>query len=104
MCFESFTWSTFFWSADPLNAFDRAIGEAICIGLFLPMFYVLHLETSYGLMPAETELMMLSRQLIVTGVEHAVQIIGVDLCLLALRFRESMVLQESRIMKAPRLL
>ena len=42
--------------------------------------------------------MMLSRLLIVPGVVQAVQIIGVDFCLLVLRPRGSMVLQGSHIM------
>ena len=45
--------------------------------------------------------MVLSRLLIMSGVEHAVQIIGVDLCLLLLRPRGSMVLQGSHITNAP---
>ena len=45
--------------------------------------------------------MMLSRLLIMPGVEHAVEIIGVNLWLLVLRPRESMVLQGSRIMNKP---
>ena len=48
--------------------------------------------------------MMLSRLLIMSGVEHAVQIIGVGLCLLVPRPRESMVLQGSNIMNAPGIL
>ena len=44
------------------------------------------------------ELMMLSRLLIVPDVEHAVQIIGVNLHSLVLRTRGSMVLQGSHIM------
>ena len=45
------------------------------VGLFLPLFCVVDLETSNGLMPAARELMMLSRLLIMPGVEHAGQII-----------------------------
>ena len=30
--FRSFTWSTILKSADPLDAFDRAIGEVIVLG------------------------------------------------------------------------
>ena len=59
---------------------------------------------SNGLMPAAGELMMLSSLLIMLGVEHTVQIIGIDLCLLVLRPRESMVLQGSHIMNAPGIL
>ena len=55
-------------------------------------------------MPVARELMMLSRLLIVLGVKHAVQINRVDLCLLVLRTRESVVLQLSRIMNAPGIL
>ena len=74
------------------------------VGLFLPLFCIVDLETSNGLMPAAEELMMLTRLRIVPGVEPAVYIIGVDLCLFVLRPRESMVLQESRIMNAPGIL
>ena len=45
--------------------------------------------------------MMLKRLLIVPGVEHAMLNIGINLCLLVLRPRWSMVLQGSRIMKPP---
>ena len=62
------------------------------------------METSNGLKPAAGELMMLSRHLIVPGVEHEVHIIGFDLCLLVLRPRKSMVLQGSHIMNAPGIL
>ena len=99
---RSFTWST--KSADPLEAFDRAIGEVIGIGLLLPLFCVEYLETSNGSMQAAGELMMLSRLHIMPGVEHAVQIIGVNLCLLVLRSRGSMVLGGSHIMNAPGIL
>ena len=49
--------------------------------MFLPLFSRVNLETSIGLMSAAGELMMLSRLLIMTGVESTVQIIRVDLCL-----------------------
>ena len=91
-------------SVDPLDAFDRAICEVIGIGLFLPQCCVVDLVTSNGLMSAAGELMMLSRLLIMPGVENAVQIIWVDLCLLVLRPRGSMVLQGSHIMNAPGIL
>ena len=55
------------------------------VGLFLPLFCVVDLETSKVLMPAPRELMVLNRLLIVPGVEHAVQIFGVDLCWPVLR-------------------
>ena len=48
--------------------------------------------------------MMLGRLLIVPCVEHAVQIIGVDLCLLVLRPRRYMVLQRRHVMNAPGML
>ena len=44
--------------------------------------------------------MMLSRLLIVPGVEYSVQIIGVDLCLLVMKYRWPMVLRASHIMSA----
>ena len=56
---SSFTWSTILKSADPLDTFDRAIGEVIG-GLVPTVFCVVDLETSNGLMPAAGELMMLS--------------------------------------------
>ena len=55
-------------------------------------------------MPAAGELMMLSRLLIVLGVEQAVLILGVNFCSLVLRPRASMVLQGSHIMTEPRIL
>ena len=64
------------------------------VGMFLPLFCVVDLETSNGLMPAAGELMMLNRVLIVPGVEHAMRNIGVNLCLPVLRPRESMVRKE----------
>ena len=71
------------------------------VGMFLPLFCVVILETSNGLMPAARELMMLDRLLIVPGVGHAMLNIGGNLCLLVLRPRGSMVLQGSLIMSAP---
>ena len=65
----SLTWSTILKSADPLHAFDRAIGE-VSVGLLLPLFCVVDLETSNGLIPAAREHMMLSTLLIIPGVEH----------------------------------
>ena len=96
----SFAWSSILKSADPLDAFDRAIGEVI--GRLVPTT-VLHSrsETGNGLMPAAGELMMLGRLLIMPGVQHAVQITGADLCLLVLSPRDSKVLQWSHIMNAP---
>ena len=55
-------------------------------------------------MPAAGEPMMLSRLLIVPGVEHTAQIIGVDLCVLMLKPRGSTVLQGKNIINAPRIL
>ena len=74
------------------------------VGMFLPLFYVVNLQTSNRLMPAAEELMMLNRLLIVPGVEQAMLDIGVNLCLLVLRPRGSTVLQGSRIMRAPLML
>ena len=74
----------------------------LLVGLFLPQFYVADLETSNGMMPAAGELMMLSRRPIMPGVEHQISV--VDLCLLVLRPRGSMVLQGSNIMNAPGIL
>ena len=49
-------------------------------------------------------LLLLLINIIMHGVEHAVQIIGVDLCLLVLRPRGSTVLQANHIMNAPGIL
>ena len=68
------------------------------------LLFIVDLKMSNGLMPAAGELMMLSRLLIMRYVDHAVQIIGVYLCLLVLRPRRSMVLQGSHIMNAPGIL
>ena len=40
------------------------------VGLFLPLFCVVDPEISIGLMSAAGELMLLSRLLIMSGVEH----------------------------------
>ena len=40
------------------------------VGLFLPLFRLVDLETSNDLMPAAAELMTLNRLLIGHGVEH----------------------------------
>ena len=76
----------------------------LLVGIFLPLFCVVDLETSNGLMPAAGELMMLNRQFIVPGVEHAMLNISVNLYLLVLRPRGSMVLQGSCIMSVPGIL
>ena len=55
-------------------------------------------------MPAAGELMMLSRLLIMRGVEHALLIIGVDLCMLELKPRGSMALLGRHTMNAPGIL
>ena len=77
----------------------------LLVGIFLPLFCV-DLETSnyYCLRPAARKLMTLNRLLIVRGVEHAMLNMGVNLCLLVLRLRGSLVLQRSRIMNAPGIL
>ena len=74
------------------------------VGMFLPLFCAVDLETSNGLMPAAGELMMQNGLLITPGVEHQMRNIVVNLCLLVLRRRGSMVLQESRIIRAPGIL
>ena len=71
------------------------------VGLSLPLFSIVYLETSNGLNPAAGELMMLSRLLIVPGIEHTVQIIGVNLCSLVPNLKGSMVLQKSHAMNKP---
>ena len=62
------------------------------VSMFLPLFCVVDPDTSNGLMPAARKFMMVNRLLIDPGVEHAMQIIMVDFCLLMLRPRRSMVL------------
>ena len=75
------------------------------VGMFLPLFCVVDLETSNGLMPAAGELMMLNRQLIVAGVvEHAMLNIGDQFVHARARTRGPTVLQESRIKSAPGIL
>ena len=74
------------------------------VGIFLPLFCVVDLETSSGLMPAAGELTMINRLLIVLGVDQAMLNIAVNLCLLVLRPRGSTVLQGSLIMRAPGIL
>ena len=71
------------------------------VSMFLPLFSAVDLEISNGLMPAVGEIMMLNRLFIVPSVEHALRNIGVNLFLLVLRPRGSMVLQEIRIMSPP---
>ena len=46
------------------------------VGMFLPLFCVIDLETSNGLIPAVGELMMLNELLIVPGVEQAMNLMG----------------------------
>ena len=69
--------------------------------MLLPLFCIVDLETSNGMMPAAGELKMLNRLLIVPGVEHTMLNIGVNLCLLVLRLGGSMVLLGSHIMSTP---
>ena len=65
---------------------------------------IVDLETLNGWMPAARELMMVNRLVIMPGVEHAMSNIGVNLCLVVLRPKGSMVLEESRIMSGPGIL
>ena len=53
--------------------------------MFLPLFCIVDLDTSNGLMPAAEELMMLNSLLIVPGIENAMQNIGLNLCMLVPR-------------------
>ena len=46
------------------------------VGMFLPLFFIVDLKTSNGLMPAAGELMMLNRLLLVPGVERSMLIIA----------------------------
>ena len=85
--------STIVKLADPSDAFKRAIGEAI--GRLVPTTVLRRRSGEKQWFDTRTrELMMQSRLLIVPGVEHAVQINRVDLCLLELRPRRSMVIQK----------
>ena len=100
---RSFTWSKILKSVDPLDAFDRTIVEVI---RRLVRTTVLHSRSGdkrwFDASCRKNK--MLSRLLILPGVEHAVQIIGVDLCLLVLRPRGSMMLQMNHITNAPLIL
>ena len=98
---RSFTFSTALKPADPLIAFDRAIVNSM--GRYVPttVLCIVDLETSNRLMPAAGELIIQNRRLIMSGVEHAMLNIEVNLCSLMLRPRRFMVLQGSCIMSAP---
>ena len=63
---RSLSWSTILKSADPLVRAIELLVRSL-LGMFLPLFCVVNLETSNGLMP---EFMILNRLLIVPGVEH----------------------------------
>ena len=76
----------------------RSLVGLFLVPNFLPLFCIVDLETSHGLMPAAGELMM-RKQITMPGVEHSLQIIGLDLCFLVLWIRRSMVLQDSHKMK-----
>ena len=79
--------------------------ERSLVGLFPLLFCAVDLEKSNRLIPAAEELIMPSRLLITHGgCRAAVQIFGVDLCLLVLRPKRSMVQLGSHIMNAPGIL
>ena len=80
-----FTWSIILKSADPIDAFDRAIGEVIGRLVLATVFGLVDLETCNGLMPAAGELIMQCRLLIVPHVQHTAQIIRVLACAKAQR-------------------
>ena len=46
------------------------------VGMFLPLFFLVDLDTSNGLMPAARESMILNRLHFVPGVEHAMRKLG----------------------------
>ena len=77
-------------SADPLVAFDRAIGEVI--GRYVPTTVLRSRAVDNQWYLAAGEPMMLNRLLIVPGEKRAMLNIWVNLCLLVLRSRGSMVL------------
>ena len=78
-------------AADPLDAICRAIGEVS--GRLVPTTVLRRRPGDKQWFDlAAKELVMLSRLLIMPGIEHAVQIIVADLCLLVLRPRGSTVL------------
>ena len=100
--FRSFTWSTILKSADPLVAFDRAIGEVI--GRYIPTTVFrsgsgdkLWLDVSCR----RTFDVKQTAYLAWYGARNAEHWGQLILCLLLLRPRGSMVLQGSRIMSAP---
>ena len=69
------------------------------VGLFLPLFCIVDQETRNGSMPAAGELIMLKKTAYRAWCRSSsADDDGVDLCLLVLRPRGSMVLQGSHIM------
>ena len=92
---SGFTWSTILKSADPLDTFDRAIGEVIS-RLVATIVCRSRSGDKQRFDASCRRLMMLSKLRIVPGVESAVQIIAVNLCSPVLRIRGSMLLQGSQ--------
>ena len=87
-------------SADPLVAFDRAIGKVI--GKYVPTTVLRSTSGDEQWFDASCQRAYDARRLLnVPGVEHVMRNFGVNLCLLVLRPRGSMVLEGNRIMSAP---
>ena len=90
-------------SADPSVAFDRTIGEVI--SRYVHTTVLRNRSGDKQWFDASCRRAYYAKQtLIVPGVEHAMLNIGVNLYLLVLRHRWSMVQQGSRIMIAPGIL
>ena len=108
---RSFTWSTILKSADPLDAFDRDSGEVI--GRVVLTTVLRCRSGNKKWFDASCWRVYDAKQTAYHAcIEHAVQIIGVDLCLHVLRpckhmqahNRRSIMLQGSHIMNAPGIL
>ena len=100
---SSFSWNTILKSADPLDAFDRAIGEVI--GRLVPTTVLRCRSVDKQWFDASCRRAYDAKRLLtIPSVEHVVQIIRVDLCLLVRRPRWFMVPQGSYLMNAPGIL
>ena len=94
---RSFTWNTILESADLLVAIDRAIGEVI--GRYVPTTVLRIRSGGKQWFDGSCWRAYNAKQTAyVPDVEHAMLNIGVNLCLLVMRPRWSMVPQGSRIM------
>ena len=98
-----FTWSTILISADPLVAFNLAIGEVI--GRCVPTTVLDSWSGDEQWFDASCQRAYNAKQTVYCAWYRALNAeIEVNLCVLMLRPRESMVLQESHIMSTPGIL